>query len=538
MKTNVHSIAMVIAVLCELSFIEGCLEIDASFSTPRVSGSGTQTTHLRSTITSPQTTDVIPKPTKVSHQLQPTTLSSQSSMVIPQPANASSSPTDINTSPTDASLPSTDTTPSLTDTSRPSSGTSTPATDASASPMQKSSSPTDTRTRPTNASPSTTEASTRPTNASPSPTEASTRPTNASPSPTEASTRPTNASPSPTEASTRPTNESPQPTNVSLPPTNTSPRPSPQPTNASAPSTNIGCKCAEPPKKKPIKKDDCFQVNRGQFTFDAEGKEGGRFHSRKLHVPPDNSGLTIGRGYDMKEKTKQQIEGDLRKAGIDKAKAKLLSRAAGLEGKAAKKFIKDNKLENFKITPCQQKKLFEITYEAMEKDVRNIINRKDVVELYGKADWNKLHPAIKEILIDLQFRGDYTPETRKKIIHRAVTDNYFNVFYFLMKDRKNWKNVPKDRFERRVKFLLDFKVNRGQLTFDAEGQEGGRFHSRMLHFPTDKSGLTIGRGYAMKDKTKKQIENDLREVGICKANAKLLSCAAGLCGKAARKFMK
>jgi hypothetical protein len=167
------------------------------------------------------------------------------------------------------------------------------------------------------------------------------------------------------------------------------------------------------------------------------------------------------------------------------------------------------------------------------------LNNKDVVKLYGKADWNNLHPAIKEVLIDLQFRGDYTPETRKRIIHRAVTDNYFNVFYFLMKDRKNWKNVPKDRFERRVKFLLNFKVNRGQLTFDAAlGEEGGRFHSRKLRVPIDKSGLTIGRGYDMKDKTKKQIEKDLREAGICKENAKLLSCAAGLQGKAARKFMK
>ncbi|CAB4005152.1 Hypothetical predicted protein [Paramuricea clavata] len=591
MKTNVHSIVMVIAVLCGLSFIEGCLEIDASFSTPRVSSSGTQTTHLRPTNTSPQTTDIIHKPTKVSDQLQPTTLNSQSSIVIPQPANASPSPTDINTSPTDASLPSIDSTPSLTDTSPSPTDTSTSTMDTSASPMQKSSLPTDTSRRPTNASPSPTEASTRPTKASPSPTEASTRPTNASPSPTEASTRPTNASPSPTEASTRPTNaspspteastgptnasqsstevntrptnaspspteastrpmdsttsqtgastpatnESPQPTNVSPPSTNTSPRPSPQPTNASTPSTTIGCKCAEPPQKKPVKKDDCFKVNRGQLTFDAEGQEGGRFHSRKLHVPTDKSGLTIGRGYDMKEKTKKQIETDLRKAGIDKAKAKLLSCAAGLRGKAAKKFIKDNKLENFEITPCQQKKLFEITYEAMEKDVRRIVNKKDVVELYGKTDWNKLLPAIKEILIDLRFRGDYTPETRK-IIQRAVAENDLKTFTALMEDRNNWKNVPKDRFQRRVNFLLNFKVNRGQLTFDAEGQEGGRFHSRKLHVPTDKSGLTIGRGYDMKDKPKKQIEKDLREAGICKA--KLLSCAAGLRGKAAKKFIK
>ncbi|CAB4018714.1 Hypothetical predicted protein [Paramuricea clavata] len=142
-----------------------------------------------------------------------------------------------------------------------------------------------------------------------------------------------------------------------------------------------------------------------------------------------------------------------RKAGICKENAKLLSCAAELQGEAARKFMKDNKLENFEITPLQQKILFEITYKAMEEDVQKIVNEKDVVELYGKTDWNKLHPAIKEVVIDLQFRGDYTPAARE-IIQEAVATNYFLLFYDLMKDRKNWKNVPKDRFQRREIYLL------------------------------------------------------------------------------------
>ena len=107
-----------------------------------------------------------------------------------------------------------------------------------------------------------------------------------------------------------------------------------------------------------------------------------------------------------------------------------------------------------------------------------------------------------------------------------------------MEDCRNWKNVPNLRWWRRFDFLLNFKVDRGQLTFDSEGEEGGRLHSRKLRVPTDKSGLTIGRGYDMKDKTKEQIEKNLRVAGICKENAKLLSRATGLQGKAARKFMK
>jgi hypothetical protein len=46
-----------------------------------------------------------------------------------------------------------------------------------------------------------------------------------------------------------------------------------------------------------------FIVERGQITFDLEGLEspGSRYHSRKAHHPTPISGVTIGRGYDLKE---------------------------------------------------------------------------------------------------------------------------------------------------------------------------------------------------------------------------------------------
>jgi hypothetical protein len=39
---------------------------------------------------------------------------------------------------------------------------------------------------------------------------------------------------------------------------------------------------------------------RGRLTFDAEGQEGGPWHSRHFHVPDATSGLIIGRGYDSR----------------------------------------------------------------------------------------------------------------------------------------------------------------------------------------------------------------------------------------------
>ena len=78
-----------------------------------------------------------------------------------------------------------------------------------------------------------------------------------------------------------------------------------------------------------------LQPKTGKLTFDAEGSEGGQFHSRKLHVPSMVSGLTIGRGYDMKKKSPAKIIQDLTAAGIDKKDAAILSKASGLSGQSA-----------------------------------------------------------------------------------------------------------------------------------------------------------------------------------------------------------
>lgn len=92
-----------------------------------------------------------------------------------------------------------------------------------------------------------------------------------------------------------------------------------------------------------------LRPDRGGLTFDAEGTEGGKYHSRVLHVPGPSSGLTIGRGYDMGSKSAGEITTDLVAAGVELAMAKKLSGAATLRGENAKKFIKDNSLESFEI---------------------------------------------------------------------------------------------------------------------------------------------------------------------------------------------
>jgi hypothetical protein len=195
-----------------------------------------------------------------------------------------------------------------------------------------------------------------------------------------------------------------------------------------------------------------MSIVEGQLTFDAEGTEGGPFHSRKLCVPSASSGLTIGRGYDMKEKSRDQNRTDLINAGMAADMAEQLSRAAGLQGQAAEQFIGENDLSDFEISPDVQEKLFIATYTALSRDVQRICNKPDCVEAYGAVDWEVLNPTIKDVLIDLRFRGDYTPDTRK-IIQKCVTDNDLQAFAEALCNKENWESVPRDRFDRRVSFI-------------------------------------------------------------------------------------
>jgi len=215
--------------------------------------------------------------------------------------------------------------------------------------------------------------------------------------------------------------------------------------------------------------------DRGRVTWDAEGTEGGFFHSRKPKVPSDASGVTIGRGYDMSAKLPGKIIGDLTAAGVPKEMAEKLSQAAGLVGADAEKYLTDNKLSDVEITVVAQKSLFEITYRDEAAEAKRLASKQDVVAKYGKCDWDKLDPAIEQMLVDLKFRGDYTGGARA-LIQSAVVANDLEAFAKAMSEKSNWPNVPKDRFDRRVRFLDDAladKKFKDKLVKQAPGAKPG-----------------------------------------------------------------
>ncbi|KYL32976.1 hypothetical protein A2I96_16830 [Pseudoalteromonas tetraodonis] len=162
--------------------------------------------------------------------------------------------------------------------------------------------------------------------------------------------------------------------------------------------------------------------NYGILTWDAEGTEGGLYHSRCFHVPSNRSGLTIGRGYDMRDKTSSKVSGHLIQSGIDNKVANVIALAAGKMGNAAKQFVIEKDLLDFEVSAQVQLKLFEIVYKEMESDVKRICNKTITSQTYGKTDWLNLDPKIKNVLIDLRFRGDYHPASRK-ILQKHVANN-------------------------------------------------------------------------------------------------------------------
>jgi hypothetical protein len=163
---------------------------------------------------------------------------------------------------------------------------------------------------------------------------------------------------------------------------------------------------------------DPLKVEKGQVTFDAEGNnvEGNKYFSRVIHWPgTDASGVTIGRGYDMGNRSEASILEDMKAAGVSDDQASKIAAAHGKKGADAKQFVVDNKEGIGQISEEQQKKLFELVYAEYEGKAKNrASNWGSYAQLESDKDfmltseqYDALHPRIKELLVDFTYRGDY-----------------------------------------------------------------------------------------------------------------------------------
>jgi hypothetical protein len=134
---------------------------------------------------------------------------------------------------------------------------------------------------------------------------------------------------------------------------------------------------------------------------------------RPYHPAPE-SGVSIGHGYDMRERTTERVRADLSSVepAIRPEWITALSSAAGITGDEAQAFVDDHGV--IFLTLDQADSLFDVTYREETVLARVFAtNPDDFVDLgvayEPAADWGALDPAIRGILIDLKFRGDYRP---------------------------------------------------------------------------------------------------------------------------------
>lgn len=159
-----------------------------------------------------------------------------------------------------------------------------------------------------------------------------------------------------------------------------------------------------------------LHVREGQVTFDAEGVDylngpepfnqpkSLKNFSRVLHWPAGLSGVTIGRGYDMKDRSAGEILTHFRQAAIEEYKARICSKAAGLIGRQAHSFVKAYGALVGEITHLQQIRLFEIAYGIKLGEVKNLYRRVSRT-IPNAPSWEKLDSNVKDVIIDIFYQG-------------------------------------------------------------------------------------------------------------------------------------
>jgi hypothetical protein len=134
----------------------------------------------------------------------------------------------------------------------------------------------------------------------------------------------------------------------------------------------------------------------------------------KPHWPRGASGITIGFGYDMKEKSEQQIKSDLVQCGVNYEMAEILKSGSGRSAStnpAAEEYLKKKfKLHGveieygeLKISEDSRESLFNLTYPIYQKQARRLVEK----WCRNGTLWNGLHPALQAMLVDLHYRGDF-----------------------------------------------------------------------------------------------------------------------------------
>lgn len=173
-----------------------------------------------------------------------------------------------------------------------------------------------------------------------------------------------------------------------------------------------------------------LRVSEGQMTFDAEGldyitavvpfrQQYYSSFSRILHWPSTfSSGVTLGRGYDMGNRTSGEIFSTLRQAGIEEYKAVICSKASYLKGRQAEEFVKVHGYLIGEITHSQQIKLFEMVYREKINYAKGVYSRNSR-GVVNPRTWYQVDKKIRDVFVDTLYQGNKSAPEMVKIIARG-----------------------------------------------------------------------------------------------------------------------
>lgn len=177
-----------------------------------------------------------------------------------------------------------------------------------------------------------------------------------------------------------------------------------------------------------------LRVSEGQVTFDSEGidyitavepfrQQRYPSFSRILHWPPKfSSGVTLGRGYDMGNRSSGEIFSTIMQAGIEEYKAVICSKASHLKGRQAGQFVKVYGPLIGEITHAQQIRLFEIVYREKLNYARGVYSRNSR-HVHDALIWYKIDKEIRDVFVDTIYQGNRTAPEMVKIMAQGGSRN-------------------------------------------------------------------------------------------------------------------
>ncbi|MBL0053070.1 MAG: hypothetical protein IPP29_16965 [Bacteroidetes bacterium] len=62
-------------------------------------------------------------------------------------------------------------------------------------------------------------------------------------------------------------------------------------------------------------------------------------------------------------------------------------------------------MSDFEIDMAAQKKLFELVYQEKERYAKHLCTKPDVTKKFGVCNWDNLDSNIRELVVDLTYRG-------------------------------------------------------------------------------------------------------------------------------------